>query len=588
MRKEELIQLLNQNGIKTDSWKKSIDNLLRELEEGSCVLEIVDQKLLRIVRVAVIFATFDGKTYYAEKDKHALAEKVNKNESFEEACRRGIEEELGITRENIIEIVRLGSFAEKKNSFSYPGITSLYKYEAFHVRISNTPNLNRIDHDGKTLSFQPISITMFREPNSYFLQHFTEFFFSIPRNIEEARSVFGDNLEIKRTVVVFSIYQKINGELLMRVTRRRWHDLNLISTHFENESDTTKIDSSYNFDDSKVNAIIEPFVNKLTENKNEINKNIFKIFNYQTIPPGKELWKALLAYDFYERHNIVINPDLLIQYQNEITFIQISQHEKSLSLYRVILFHFDETKINPQLIEQILSPDGILQIEDKDLSKKYYGIFRRPFSNLSRHIDHLHIPAHDIKIPVKGPKKIPGLFLISNFLNPAMLNELINSLEKTKTRYIPVKLENIDNLAIFVFPDGNPYEPDLKKIFDTCLRWAATDSFVSIYLNLEYLSIYNEKHIPDLIIIKEPYQHDFLGYRCLEKSNLDERKHTGLFIEAERNTIEIFLGIKATDPRIDQLIKEGRKVSEYNFGKYSLLLEYIKEGAGEYISIKIN
>jgi hypothetical protein len=125
---------------------KTLAHLLKEVNGGEVALEISDGRLLRkaiVITVEVWFGQFrltedrqvftDGRV--RNRKLTALAEKATPGESYEDAARRGMTEELGFA-----EVLSLEFLEEKvsvKESPSYPGLASEYTVVCFKAEISS-------------------------------------------------------------------------------------------------------------------------------------------------------------------------------------------------------------------------------------------------------------------------------------------------------------------------------------------------------------------------------------------------------------------------------------------------------------------
>lgn len=178
MNLERLKDIIRKHRIDTSSWRKSIDDLYHEIYEGSSQLIEKNGKLFRTVNVAVMFCTNDKKTFlatYKGKEMNliepTLSEKCNASETYEAACIRGLDEELGILQDkDYSKLVPLAIKTEQKDSHSYSGLPTLYEYRAFFIK-TNTEISSGIkaDHDGKQLRILKIMLEEFAKPNNLFI-----------------------------------------------------------------------------------------------------------------------------------------------------------------------------------------------------------------------------------------------------------------------------------------------------------------------------------------------------------------------------------------------------------------------------------
>lgn len=173
MTKKALKALLKKYHINTADWKKTIDDLYRELKEGSSVLREHDGGLYREVHVAVLFCRCNGeyiaeRRVYSNKEEYLLTEKFNRDESPEQACVRGLKEELGLVYfEDFEEYTNLGTHEDSKDSHSYVGISTRYHYHGFLVEMERYPDLHNAD---AALEFVFIDKERFTVPNCYFIE----------------------------------------------------------------------------------------------------------------------------------------------------------------------------------------------------------------------------------------------------------------------------------------------------------------------------------------------------------------------------------------------------------------------------------
>jgi len=149
------ISLLNFNGIEIERWgkgkAKTINHLINEINEGTCVLQEDDNSLLvRCLRVATakIYFEINETKYILKEEKQvfkdgrirkrtndsSLSEKINPDENPKDAIIRGIKEELGIQNEVIITTYETTS--EEMYSDSFPTLLSKYEIYSFNVHLT--------------------------------------------------------------------------------------------------------------------------------------------------------------------------------------------------------------------------------------------------------------------------------------------------------------------------------------------------------------------------------------------------------------------------------------------------------------------
>lgn len=128
---------------------KPIEDLLKEIEAGECLISIDNNRPVRMVSVVNI-AVFspDGKQLVEDRQEfhdgrirrrniQGISEKISPNESnFYAAC-RAMKEELNISPENC-EIEVLSESIESSESPSYPGLLSVYRIIYCRAKISES------------------------------------------------------------------------------------------------------------------------------------------------------------------------------------------------------------------------------------------------------------------------------------------------------------------------------------------------------------------------------------------------------------------------------------------------------------------
>ena len=151
----ELKTLLLESNIDLKKWshtlgKKTIEELNKELENGESTLEIIDNKLVRVVKIASIQVQvkLGDKIFNLVEDKQifftgavrkrglkSLSEKTKKNETPEITAQRALREEIGL------EINKGLIFEEEtqkiQKSPSYPGLDSIYKIFNYQITLNH-------------------------------------------------------------------------------------------------------------------------------------------------------------------------------------------------------------------------------------------------------------------------------------------------------------------------------------------------------------------------------------------------------------------------------------------------------------------
>jgi hypothetical protein len=147
----ELAAVLARFGVKVELWglaeAKSLDDLHEEIEEGETVLCQDEEgrlaRLVSAVRADVLYRTATGAILILREDRQvfadgrirrrsfgaSLAEKMKPGEKPAAAIERGIREELGV--EGTLDLVTRGESVERRDSPSYPGLSSIYRFYKF-------------------------------------------------------------------------------------------------------------------------------------------------------------------------------------------------------------------------------------------------------------------------------------------------------------------------------------------------------------------------------------------------------------------------------------------------------------------------
>jgi hypothetical protein len=156
---EELLRMLHEHGINTESWgkgtTKTVEDLQTELDRGESSLVAKDGKLQRIVSVLLleVYCEIDGRRYHLYEDRqvhkdgsvlrredvpNSVSEKVGSDElpPNPAVIRRALYEELGIKK---FITAREIKYEEKaKPPKTYPDIPAEYHYYWWEVEISES------------------------------------------------------------------------------------------------------------------------------------------------------------------------------------------------------------------------------------------------------------------------------------------------------------------------------------------------------------------------------------------------------------------------------------------------------------------
>ena len=155
---------------------KTIEHLLREINEGETTLEEQDGRLVRSVRVLgvdVYHQFADGRQEHLKEEKQifhdgrerqrtldwSLGEKLKPDELPNEvAGRRAIQEELGLSKGLTITKPDSNEKIRTQESSSYPGLESIYKFYRFIVTLDDsqyrTEGYIEADEGGKSTYFR--------------------------------------------------------------------------------------------------------------------------------------------------------------------------------------------------------------------------------------------------------------------------------------------------------------------------------------------------------------------------------------------------------------------------------------------------
>lgn len=147
----ELKQLLTQYHIDIQYWNhdegnKTIEELFTEIQEGESQLTIVDQKLVRLLKVSSIDVKFKlGNQYFQliedkqiflrglerKRELNTITEKLKKNENPLQGAYRGLEEEIGLKLEESLTFE--GEKFWEQVSPSYPHLLTRYEFYNYSI-----------------------------------------------------------------------------------------------------------------------------------------------------------------------------------------------------------------------------------------------------------------------------------------------------------------------------------------------------------------------------------------------------------------------------------------------------------------------
>ena len=148
-------------GLPVDRWGEVIDSqktktiadLMKEIEEGSCRLEEVGGEWIRMVEVVSVgvfyrdeqtgevLELYEAGQMFADGDvrvrdmSKAMNEKMEPGESVKQAIKRGVRSELGIEGDLAVELD--GMREEEKASPSYPELKSIYRFHEANLRLTS-------------------------------------------------------------------------------------------------------------------------------------------------------------------------------------------------------------------------------------------------------------------------------------------------------------------------------------------------------------------------------------------------------------------------------------------------------------------
>jgi|GEM_PF-6754185 len=128
---------------------KNLEDLKNEIDAGETSLEIIDNKLIRVTRIASIkvkvklgenmFTLVEDKQIFftgavRKRGLKNLAEKVKEGETPELAAYRALKEEIGLNTNK--QLNKLKETQKENDSFSYPGLNSIYKMFNYQISLN--------------------------------------------------------------------------------------------------------------------------------------------------------------------------------------------------------------------------------------------------------------------------------------------------------------------------------------------------------------------------------------------------------------------------------------------------------------------
>ncbi|BAQ61603.1 hypothetical protein GM3708_2009 [Geminocystis sp. NIES-3708] len=142
---EKLVNLLFEHNIDTTNWhhqygNKTLEELFTEIEKGESTLEIINEKLVRLLKVSSIDVKFQlGNKYFQliedqqiflssvvrKRELSTITEKLTKNEIPLMGAYRGLEEEIGLKIDS--GLVFEGETTWEKFAPSYPNLLTTYQ-----------------------------------------------------------------------------------------------------------------------------------------------------------------------------------------------------------------------------------------------------------------------------------------------------------------------------------------------------------------------------------------------------------------------------------------------------------------------------
>lgn len=147
----QLILILQKYNIDIQDWNhekghKTVEQLAQELNNGESTLELIDDNLMRLVKVSSIDVKFKlGDQYFQliedkqilfsgaikTRNLNAITEKVKINEEFLAGAYRGLAEEIGLNINSGLKFIQETTFQE--SSPNYPNLISYYQVFNYEV-----------------------------------------------------------------------------------------------------------------------------------------------------------------------------------------------------------------------------------------------------------------------------------------------------------------------------------------------------------------------------------------------------------------------------------------------------------------------
>lgn len=148
---EKLVNVLSLYNIDTSNWShlqgnKTVNDLFVEIKEGESILEITNDKLVRLLKVSSVEVKFKlgNKYFQLIEDKQiflsgivrkrqllTITEKLKKNENPLQTAYRGLEEEIGLKIDS--GLIFEGEIREKKLAPSYPNLLTNYTFLKYSI-----------------------------------------------------------------------------------------------------------------------------------------------------------------------------------------------------------------------------------------------------------------------------------------------------------------------------------------------------------------------------------------------------------------------------------------------------------------------
>jgi len=148
---ENLLAILSQYNIDISQWNhqdgnKTIEDLLVEIQQGESQLKLIQDKIVRLLRVSAIEVFFqlrnnqfklieDKQIFFSGKVRkreiNSITEKLKGKENPLDGAYRGLEEEIGLKITKDLTFV--GETYWEKISPSYPDLLTLYQVFNYHI-----------------------------------------------------------------------------------------------------------------------------------------------------------------------------------------------------------------------------------------------------------------------------------------------------------------------------------------------------------------------------------------------------------------------------------------------------------------------